>query len=301
MHTPGKRAVDQLRTAVDHAYPRLLLQPEKRLDDKEGATVGLRQLFQDRRVRLRGEHVRCQLHDRVVVERAEHDRLRPFALQLIERVHEGRRLARRAQGDHPCDRQSHQSHRQRSNRGNRSTVRPVGVVDGDHERRVERGAFQQLLQVPQQPEPLFGLRVKRREPTGVEQRVGSLEQRREQGCELDHRLTWVGSAAADPDVQAASDRRDFGEQPALAHARGALDDDHRLGAIGKSFKLASDQRQLGVAPMELTRWHCRHDSLAPSIHPPERRLSNHRFVRCANAPYRTTLALPQLGRRDGDT
>ena len=67
--------------------------------------------------------------NRIVVERAEHDRARPLSLQLLEGVHERRRFARRTKGDHPGDRQSHQPHRQRANRRNRSAVRPVGVVD----------------------------------------------------------------------------------------------------------------------------------------------------------------------------
>ena len=59
------------------------------------------------------------------------------------------------------DRQSQQPHRQRANRRDRSAVCPVGVVDRDQERRLERGALEQLLQVAQQPEALLGLRMKR--------------------------------------------------------------------------------------------------------------------------------------------
>jgi hypothetical protein len=78
-----------------------------------------RQLLENRLIGLRGEHVRRQLHDRIVVEWAEDDRARAVSLQLFERVDERRRFARGAKGDDPGDRQSHESHRQRANRGSR--------------------------------------------------------------------------------------------------------------------------------------------------------------------------------------
>ena len=104
VYAVGKPAVDQLGAAVDDADPLLFLQSEERLDDEERATVGFRQLFQDRLIGLRGEYVRGQLHDRIVIERAEGDRARPLLLQLFERVHERRRFARRAKRDRPGDR-----------------------------------------------------------------------------------------------------------------------------------------------------------------------------------------------------
>ena len=82
--------------AVDHAYPLLLLQSEKRLDNEERAAAGLRQLSEDRLIGLRGEHVRRQLSDRILIEWAEGDRARTLLLQLFERVDERRRFARRA-------------------------------------------------------------------------------------------------------------------------------------------------------------------------------------------------------------
>ncbi len=134
MYTPRQPAVDQLGATVDEADPPLFLESKERFDDEERATVGFRQLLQDRLIGLRGEYVRGQLHDRIVIERAENDRARPLLLQLFERMHERRRVARRASRDHPGDRQSHQSHRQRAQRRDRSDVRPVDVVDGDQER-----------------------------------------------------------------------------------------------------------------------------------------------------------------------
>ena len=113
LHTDGRLAIDQFDAAVRHSYPLLLLQPEKRLDNEERAAAGLRQLLEDRPIGLRGEHVGRQLPDRILVERAEGDRARTLLLQLLERIDERRRFARRAQRDHPGDRQSHQPHRQR--------------------------------------------------------------------------------------------------------------------------------------------------------------------------------------------
>jgi hypothetical protein len=45
---------------------------------------------------------------------------------------------------------------------------PVGVVNRDQERRLERRALEQRLQVSEQPEALLGQRVKSGELAGVE-------------------------------------------------------------------------------------------------------------------------------------
>ena len=163
LHAPGQLAVDQLGAAVDEADPLLLLQSEQGLDDEERITVGLRQLLEDRLIGLRGEHVRRELRDRVVVERAEDDRARALLLSAVRAratsgvdSRGGRRAITHAIGS-PIE-----SHRQRANRCDRSAVRPVGVVDGDQERRLEGCALEQLLQVSQQPEPLLGLRMESR-------------------------------------------------------------------------------------------------------------------------------------------
>jgi len=76
VHAAGQPAVDQLGAAVDDADPPLFLQSEERLDDEERATVGFRQLLQDRVIGLRGEHVRGQLHHGIVSEWAEGNRAR---------------------------------------------------------------------------------------------------------------------------------------------------------------------------------------------------------------------------------
>src|SRR5437899_12170330 len=107
--------------------------------------------------------------------------------------------------------------------------------------------------------------MKSGERAGVEQRFGSVEQRCEQRCELDHGLARIGCASADSDAEAASDRRDLGEQAALAHARGALDDDHCFGPAGEAIELAPNQREFRVASMELPRWNCRHPLLTARI------------------------------------
>src|SRR5207302_3679147 len=123
--------------------------------------------------------------------------------------------------------------------------------DRDQQWRLERRALEQLLQVSQQPEPLLGLCMKSGELAGVEERFGSVEQRRKQRRKLDDRFARIGCAAADSDAEAASDRRDFLEQAALAHAGGPLDDDHRMSAVGEAFELGSNQREFRVAPVEL--------------------------------------------------
>ncbi len=120
--------------------------------------------------------------------------------------------------------------------------------------------------------------MKRREHAGIEQWLGSVEQRCEQCGKLDHGLARIGCAAADSDAEAASDRRDLGEQAALAHAGGALDDDHCFGAIGEALELASNQREFGVAPVELSRGARGHPLLAASISEANNALSNRRIV-----------------------
>ena len=47
----------------------------------------------------------------------------------------------------------------------------MGVVDGDEERRLQRGALEELLEVAQQPETLLGLGMKSRKGAGIEQRL----------------------------------------------------------------------------------------------------------------------------------
>ena len=296
VHTPGKLAVDQLGAAIDNAYPLLFLQPEERLDDEERAAVGFRQLLQDRLIGLRAEHVRRQLRDRIVIERPEDDRARSLFLELFERVHERRRFARRAKRDHPGDRQSHQAHRQRAEGRDRSAVCPLGVVDGDQERRLERRALEQLLQVSKQPEPLLGLCMQRRERVGIEQRLGSVEERREQCCKLDHRLARIGGAAADSDAEAASDRRDLGEQAALAHA-GRPSTTTIASAPSEAFELGSNQREFCVASMELSRGARRHRLLVPSISKRQQRLQIAGSCDARVGPARRNSPLPQLGRR----
>src|SRR5258708_13392217 len=98
--------------------------------------------------------------------------------------------------------------------------------------------------------------MKGRERAGIEQWLGSVEQRCEQCCKLDHGLAWIGCAATDSDAEAASDRRDLGEQAALAHARGALDDDHRFCPLGEAFELGSTEREFRVPSMALPHCNC---------------------------------------------
>jgi hypothetical protein len=116
----------------------------------------------------------------------------------------------------------------------------VRVVDGDEERRFERGALEQLLQVAQQPEAWLGLRVESRKAVGIEQGVGPVEQRCQQSGKLDHGLARIGGAGADADPLAAGDRGNLCEQAALAHAGGALDHDHCFGAVREVFKSVSN-------------------------------------------------------------
>jgi hypothetical protein len=125
------------------------------------------------------------------------------------------------------------------------------VVDGDEERLLDRCALEQLLQVAQHPEPLFWRGVKGRKPPGIEERLRPVEQRREEGSELDDGLARISRAAADSDAKAARNLSDLGKQAALAHTGGAFDDDARLLAVGEPFKLASNQREFRAAPLEL--------------------------------------------------
>jgi hypothetical protein len=125
--------------------------------------------------------------------------------------------------------------------------------------------------------------VKCRKLVGIEQRLGSVEQRCEQCRKLDHGLARIGCAAADSDAEAASDRGDLGEQTALAHACAALHHDHRFGSIRKTFELTPNQREFRVASVELPRWDCRHRLLPASIPQGLDQLSNRRIVRCEPA------------------
>jgi len=242
LHTTGQLAVDQLGAAADDAYPVLFLQSEQGFDDEEGITVGFRQLLADRLIRLRGEDVGRQLSDCIVIEWAENDSAGSLLLQPFECVCHRCRLARRAMRDDPCDRESREAHRQGANRRRRPGIYPVGIVDRDQEWRLECRALEQLLQVSQQPEPLLGVGMKSGELAWAEQRLGSVEQRCKQRRELDHRLARLGRAASDSDAEAAGHSRNLCEQATLSHAAGALDDDHRFGAVGEALELALNER-----------------------------------------------------------
>jgi hypothetical protein len=154
----------------------------------------------------------------------------------------------------------------------------VRVVDRDQERRLQRRALDQSLQISQQPEPLLGLCMKTRELAGVEQRLGPVKQRRQQHRKLDDSLARIGCAATDSDTEAAGDRRHLCEQAALAHTGGALDDQHPFGAVREAFELASNQREFRVAPVELPRGARRHRSRGEHIPAHPTRLSNRTTV-----------------------
>ena len=90
----------------------------------------------------------------------------------------------------------------------------------------ERGPLQEALQVSQQPEPLPGLPPQAAEGFAIDQRAGRVGERRQQRCQLDHAFAGICRTGAHPHPQGSSDADHLGEQPALAHAGTALDDDH---------------------------------------------------------------------------
>src|SRR5207302_1929117 len=143
-------------------------------------------------------------------------------------------------------------------RRRRSTVHPVRVVDADQERRLERGALEERLEVPEEPEPLFRLRPRVRELTAIEQGFRPLEQRRQESGKLHHALARLGGGRADPETKAASDAGDLGEQATLSHPGAAPEENDPSGPLGDPRELALDDRELRFAPVEPLTPHRRH-------------------------------------------
>ena len=186
-----------------------------------------------------------------IVERTERDDGRPVPLELIDRRGGiGRRFRRRTPGDQPRDRRAGEGAGQGPERGDRAVVRPLRVIDDDHQRSRRGGPFEQDLKVPKQPEPLAGFCPDRWERTPVDERLGPIEQRTEQRRELDSSLSWLchRDAEADPPPLRVPDA--FEEEPALADPAHPLDDDDATRTRGDLIEQPADQPKLSFAALD---------------------------------------------------
>jgi hypothetical protein len=162
----------------------------------------------------------------------------------------------------------------------------VRIVDTDQEGGLEGLAFEERLEVSEQPEPLFRLSSRAGKLAPIDQRFGPFEQCREESGELHDALARLGDGGADPEPEAASDVGDLGEQSTLPHPSAALQEDDRSGPLGDPCEFALDERELRFAPVEVSssrrRHHClsEHTELVsePGIDAHQRPLSNHGFV-----------------------
>src|SRR6476620_9895915 len=87
----------------------------------------------------------------------------------------------------------------------------------------------------------------------IEQRVGTLTERREQSGQLHHTLAGVSYRAANPCTAVVGEGEDLREQPALPHSGITLNDDDRPHPLGEVSKRALYQRKFGFAAMKRTR------------------------------------------------
>ena len=160
------------------------------------------------------------------------------------------------------------------------------VVDADQEGRLERRAFEERLEVSEQPEPLFRLSSRAGKLAPIDQRFRPFEQCRQESGELHDALARLCGGGADPEAEAAGDVGDLGEQSTFPHPGAAFQEDDRSGPLGDPFEFALDERELRFAPVESSpsrrRHHClsEHTELVsePGIDAHLRQLSNHGFV-----------------------
>ena len=165
-----------------------------------------------------------------------------------------RRIWRRFRGwapaDQPRDRGSRERAREGPEGGGRTSVRPLGIVDDDRHRPDLRSPLQQVLEVVEQPEPLPRLGPDRRERGPGDERLGPVEQRTEQCCELDRSLARLGHRHAEAHPPPPRFRDAFEEEPGLADATRTLDDDDATGTGGDLVEASADQPELRLAALD---------------------------------------------------
>ena len=70
-------------TGVD-AHELLITQPRQKLHEQERAAVGSLDQFEQGAIGLCSHHVDCDLRDRRLVQRSQHDLLGPVSLEILE-------------------------------------------------------------------------------------------------------------------------------------------------------------------------------------------------------------------------
>jgi hypothetical protein len=147
LHTARHAPVHEFRPAALDTDAMLVAQAEQELHDQKRTAAGVVQETANVVVGLAAEHLTRQPVYGIGVERAQRHSGRAASLQLIECPCHRRGSSRRAQGDDPGDRQAGEPDRQRAKGGGGAAVGPVHIVDRDHDRTLERGPFQEALQV----------------------------------------------------------------------------------------------------------------------------------------------------------
>ena len=237
-HAPREFVPDHACETVVDPHTSLLAQPFEQLDEQERIPARVRRELQQRGLADRREVVGHDLGDGIVRKRPQHDP--PGAPEASGQL--AQRGGARAQREAPEDRQLRGPRHERPQRQQRAGVRGVQVVERDHQRPVERGGLEHVVDLLDQPEAelrRLGRRVGAPEP--------AVEQRRQQRGERHGALAFEGLGGYLAQPRAPGDRRRLGEQPRLADPRRALDQQHAARAAGRRGDELSDRRQLVVA------------------------------------------------------
>ena len=204
-------SIDQLSPTLDDPDPLLIAKAEKHLDGKVRTAAALFEEPEDVLAGLDPEQVGREHGHRDLIERSDRDLGRAEALHPVERACSWCRLAYRPKPHDPGDRKGGQPNGECAERRRRSTIHPVCVVDADQEGRLERLAFEERLELSEQPEPLFRLSSSAGKLAPIDQRFRPFEQCRQESSELHDALARLGGGGADPEPEAAGDVGDLGE------------------------------------------------------------------------------------------
>jgi hypothetical protein len=159
-----------------------------------------------------------------------------------------------AEGEHPADRQRRHAAWQRANRCGGAAVRPLQVVEADHDRLAQCGLLEERLDVLEQPVALLGEGVRVPEGRPLQEGRRSIEEGVHQHRELHGSVDGFGHTVADGEAGAPGSRHDLLQQAALAEPRPALDQPGGPHPGAEAVEMLVQRRQL-VVPAAQGSWH----------------------------------------------
>ncbi len=232
------------RTPAAHIEPALLAQTPHQLPDQERISVRLGGQIQQRRIGVSPHRVADHLGDRARRHRRHPHNRGTRAVQHRQGLLHRRTAGPAAGGQNPQHRHTRARGGQRPQRQQRAVIGPVDVLQ--HNRQRGRGGrrINCVGQIVHHPIPQIGRATRPAQRVGVANRrigaQGGHEQR-----EKRHRLLileCLTEQGAHPGL--VGQRHHLGQQPALADARRALDDQHAPMPLHQRRHQRADHVQL---------------------------------------------------------